>query len=167
MCGNCDGLTIPVGPAGPQGIQGPIGLTGETGPEGPIGNTGSTGSPGTNGTNGINGTNAFKFAKELVYEGIDPTVVIPYSEIVNCGGLPEACTPSGTEPLIAVDYHVQIWKLVFEELGPPPILHWELVQPRWNGSSMESVQFHIASNGDLSVIFENMITTNYRVVIIG
>jgi hypothetical protein len=168
MCGNCNGLTIPVGPAGPQGTQGIQGPEGPPG-VGEMGMPGPQGIPGINGTNGTNGTTAFKFSYSFYYEGNTPTIVIPYATIVSCSGITIPCLGPDTSALGPIDYHIQIWQFVTDTRVNPPIAFWRIVQPVWNGSATQTIQCDVNSTtGNLSLTFENMTPeTSYRVVIIA
>lgn len=165
MCGNCEGLTIPVGPAGPQGIQG---LQGPEGPPG-VGEMGMPGPQGIPGVPGTNGTTAFKFVRSFYYDGNISNLVIPYTTITSCSAIPTPCVGPSTNNLPFVDYHVQAWQLVVDNRPYPPIYNWKLVQPIWNGIATEYIQYTVdAVTGDLSINFQNMTPdTDYRILIIA
>lgn len=160
MCGNCNGLTIPVGPAGPQGTQGPIGPTGTTGSQGPQGYPGNPGSP---------GTSAFKFIKEFFTEDIEAILTITQEEIVSCRTLPMGCLSGEISQEILADFHLKVYYKTEN--------NWfEMTQRQPTGSSISAGVY------TYSLVLVTNLTTNplsditiqldgsqgrYRVVILG
>jgi len=162
MCGNCDGIIIPIGPAGPQGVQGPIGLTG------PQGIQGIQGIQGVPGNNGNNGTNAFKVVKRYLSTEAYEVFTILKTEIDVCGTVPTGCLiyPTITEPF--VDLHVQVWYLKTTRLPVGVSPYWILltnVNAATIGDAL--VSFRIDSvTGDITIITGDEVGM-HRVVILA
>ena len=163
MCGNCDGIVIPIGPAGPQGVQGPIGIQGIQGIQGEQGEQGIQGIPGTNGTNGINGTNAFKAIKEYTTEGAEQTITITRAELTNCSAIPDGCIIPNIGPSYGSgvsDLHVQVWYFVADFPG-----YWRLLT---NTTTVGLYTFDCTINftGDITIVTGGSIGI-FRIVVIA
>lgn len=148
MCGNCDGIVIPVGPAGPQGVQGPIGLTGPQGIQG------------IQGIQGVPGNNAFKVIKQYYAEEIEQTITITQDELTNCDGVPAGCFIAPAMASFA-DIHIQVWCYID---GPLP--YWQLLT---NSTVIGTYNVNCkidGISGDITVTTGNL-AGMFRIVILG
>lgn len=134
MCTDCNEITIPIGPTGPAG---------------------------TNGTDGTNGVNAYKFVKQFTTIEIEQTIIIPYSERVTCGTIPEGCFAEGTVKNSYTDIHIQLWW--YDVSGTPG---WLLLRNTTIGANDTYNVKITASNGDIVITTDNNLGT-YRLIVLG
>lgn len=145
MCTDCNEITIPVGPTGAAGTNG------------------TNGADGTNGTDGTNGVNAYKFVKQFTTIDIEQTIIIPYSERVTCGTIPEGCLAEGTVKNSYTDIHIQLW--YYDVSGTPG---WILLKNRVSlptGVDTYSVKI-TSTNGDIVITTDGQFGI-YRLVVLG